>query len=241
MQGIKLVTFDATNTLLKFRIPPWQYYGLVARDYGFTGSDDGLKYRMMESFKFMNEQHPNFGQSDVTWRNWWLQVVELTFKDQLPPSVDINKIAMKLIDEFRTTKCWTVAYGSPKLLKLLKKKGITLGVISNFDPRLNDILRNVNLRDLFDFVLTSYEVGFSKPDARIFERALKYCKTPTEPSQSIHIGDDLEKDYKAAREAGWHALLVTPKVKPDKPSAKDHVFTSIESLYETVQQNAVKL
>ncbi|KOB74938.1 Haloacid dehalogenase [Operophtera brumata] len=142
MQAIKLVTFDATNTLLKFRIPPWQYYALVARDYGFTGSDDALEAQMKDSLKLMSKQHPNFGQSDVNWRCWWHKVVKLTFKNHLPASVDVDKIAMQLIDEFRTTKCWTVAYGSSKLLQLLKKNGVTIGVLSNFDPRLNDILCN---------------------------------------------------------------------------------------------------
>lgn len=241
MQAIKLVTFDATNTLLKFKIPPWQYYGLVARDFGFTGSDDVLETQMKESFKLMSKQHPNFGQNDVSWRCWWHEVVKLTFKSHLPASVDVDKIAMKLIKEFSSRKCWTVAYGSPKLLQLLKKNGVTVGVISNFDPRLSDILRSVNLHNLFDFVLTSYEVGYSKPDARIFEKALKYCKEPVEPSQALHVGDDMEKDYCGTRAAGWHALLVAPNLKLGIPLAKDHVFTSIDALYEAVDQNAISL
>lgn len=243
MQGIKLVTFDATNTLLKFKVPPWQYYSIVARDYGFKGTSEILKSRMKDSFKVMEERHPNFGKGGVTWENWWKQLVKLTFRGQMPDYANnnIEIIANKLINEFRTSRCWDVADGSRKLLDVLKKKNIHIGVISNFDPRLVDILKNINLYKEFDFVLTSYDIGFSKPDTKIFESAIKACKALPKPLECLHIGDSFEKDYKGGKAAGWHALMVGSDISNITLVPQKHVFMSILDLCKAVQQNKIYL
>ncbi|KAG6446960.1 haloacid dehalogenase-like hydrolase domain-containing protein 3 [Manduca sexta] len=240
LQGIKLVTFDATNTLLKFRIPPWHFYTIVARDHGFKGSPDDVKTKMKDSFKLMWEKHPNFGKDTITWEGWWRQLVKLTLKDHLPASADVATLADTLINEFKTKRCWCIADGGDNIICSLRKQGVSVGIISNFDPRLDDILKNLNLHDVFEFILTSYKSGFSKPDKRIFEYALKLCKQPVEPNEALHIGDDLQKDYEGARSAGWHALLVTTNL-PEKPPAKDHVFNNLEQLSLAIEQKNLKL
>ncbi|KAI5640902.1 haloacid dehalogenase-like hydrolase domain-containing protein [Phthorimaea operculella] len=242
LQGIKLVTFDATNTLLKFKVPPWQHYAAVAREYGFKGTSDDLKHRLLNSYKIMWNQHPNFGRTSLQWEPWWKQVVKLTFDGQLPSQADIEVIATRLIDEFKTTKCWSQAEGGKNLIQLLRNKGITsVGVISNFDPRLVDILKSVRIHDSFDFILTSYETGFSKPDERIFKKALEKCDLGVIPSESLHIGDDLAKDYDAAKSAGWHALIISQNTKTEKPPASDHVFNNLEEVIYAIENDKLKL
>ncbi|CAH2035760.1 unnamed protein product, partial [Iphiclides podalirius] len=58
------------------------------------------------------------------------------------------------------------------------------------------------------------EVGHTKPDREIFDHALKVHMNAC-PAECLHIGDDLEKDFRGARAAGWHALLVTNKEYKD--------------------------
>lgn len=238
--GIKLVTFDATNTLLKFRVPPWEYYALVARDYGFTGGEDEIKSKFKESFKVMWEKHPNFGKNTISWQDWWRKVVGLTLRDHLPDKADVVTVANKLINEFRTSRCWNVADGGHNLLRVLHNKGVSLGVISNSDPRLRDILRNLDLYKHFEFVLTSYESGCSKPDKIIFDEALQLCKKNVNPNEAIHIGDDIDKDYKGAKAAGWHALLILNNLT-EKPPAKEHVFRNLDELSLVIEKNQLKL
>lgn len=205
--GIKLVTFDATNTLLKFRVPPWEYYVLVARDHGFKGKEDEVKLKLKESFDVMWEKHPNFGKNTILWQDWWRQVVGLTLRDHLPDKADVVTVANRLINEFKTSRCWNVADGGQNLLRVLHKKGVSIGVISNFDPRLKDILRNLDLYKQFEFVLTSYESGYNKSDREIFDEALRLCKKNVEPSEALHIGDDFAKDYQI-KERGLQAGII---------------------------------
>ena len=48
--------------------------------------------------------------------------------------------------------------------------------------------------------LNSSELGTDKPDPKIFQRALKLMNL--NPDQVLHVGDDPERDWKAARGAG---------------------------------------
>ncbi|KAM3956893.1 haloacid dehalogenase-like hydrolase domain-containing protein 3 [Aphomia sociella] len=241
LQHLKLVTFDVTNTLLKFRVPPWQYYTVVAREHGFEGTEEDVKSRFLDSYNVMWKKHPNFGKCTIAWDKWWRQVVKRTFEGRLPVSSDANVIADTLIEEFKTTKCWCAMEGSEKILNLLQKKGISIGVISNFDPRLYDILHNIGLIDKFDFIITSYEFGHSKPDEKIFKHALERSNRCPKASESLHIGDDVKKDYEGARLAGWHAVLVTKNIQTEKPPAPNHVFDSLDKLYLALEKDRLVL
>ncbi|XP_023954160.2 rhythmically expressed gene 2 protein-like [Bicyclus anynana] len=237
LNGIKLVTFDVTNTLLKFRMPPYDYYAFVAHSHGFKGTGIDIKNRLLSSYKDLTKQHPNFGRDSITWKRWWSRVIEMTFHGHLPTNAKVDVISEKLIEDFKTSSCWEVAEGGVELIRLLKSLGIVVGVISNIDPRLHDILTNLCIDGCFEFVLTSYEVGVCKPDKMIFECAqAKYGKSISS-SQCLHIGDDLEKDYNGAKAAGWHALLITDKVK----SHSVNTYSNLKELHEAIENKTLQL
>jgi len=75
-----------------------------------------------------------------------------------------------------------------------------LSVISNFDGRLRFILEHLGISKFFKHVFISSELGADKPDPEIFRRALKVINL--KPEQVLHVGDDAERDWKAARSAG---------------------------------------
>ncbi|XP_038216850.1 rhythmically expressed gene 2 protein-like [Zerene cesonia] len=205
---IKLITFDATNTLLKFCTTPWEYYSKVASENGYKVSEDVIKDQFYKSYRVFSQEYPNFGRETIHWDNWWRRIVHATFNDQIRDTAAINRIATALIEDYKTPKCWCHAKGSLELLRYLKKHGVTLGVISNFDPRLHEILHKMCVHSYFKFVLTSYEAGYSKPDRRIFESAVKLSSAPVLPHECLHIGDDFKKDFEGAKGAGWHGILV---------------------------------
>ncbi|XP_073957163.1 rhythmically expressed gene 2 protein-like, partial [Choristoneura fumiferana] len=214
----------------------WQYYADVAQDFGFTVDAQQVKTLSLKSFKTIDKKHPNFGRDTICWEEWWRKIVKSSFTGLLPAAADVDGIAKRLIEDFKTTKCWCKAHGSEKLLTLLRGKGISIGVISNYDPRLYEVLSNISLGSHFDFVITSYDVGFSKPDKRIFDYAMQEFKGFVAPSECLHIGDDVEKDYEGARAAGWHSVLVNVDVTETPPACK-HVFTDIEALNLAIQHD----
>jgi len=117
-----------------------------------------------------------------------------------------------------------------------------LGVISNFDQRLEFILEDIQLRQYFTFVLTSYNFGIEKPNLPIFEEALRlakyYQRHDILPCEAIHIGDQMDDDYFGARNAGWNAALIKREDKiDDNKIPKEDIFTSLKefgSHYEKI-------
>ena len=91
-------------------------------------------------------------------------------------------------------------------LRGLRERGLRLLAVSNWDCSLSGVLERCGLGDLLDGVVTSAEVGASKPDPAIFRAALELARA--EPDQVLHVGDTPEEDLAGARATGIAALLI---------------------------------
>ena len=109
------------------------------------------------------------------------------------------------------------------LLRLAKK--YRLGVISNADGKIADILAHCGIADCFETITDSGIVGKEKPHPAIFEAALRSLNV--RPEESLFIGDVYAVDYLGAKRAGMDAILF------DAPGAyKDKGVPRVESLEE---------
>jgi putative hydrolase of the HAD superfamily len=76
-----------------------------------------------------------------------------------------EKISDEIFKEFSGGSYWQKYDNCDLILAELKKSNFKLGVISNFDERLFDILKNLDIRQYFDFVcIPSTCNGSYKPD-----------------------------------------------------------------------------
>ena len=91
-------------------------------------------------------------------------------------------------------------------MDLLKQQGLTLGLISNMNRNGDELAESMGLTPLLDFAVTSAEVGSEKPHAPIFLAALE--KADAQPSQSIHVGDQITSDIEGATNVGINPVLV---------------------------------
>ena len=96
----------------------------------------------------------------------------------------------------------------PEALALMRDRGLTLIVVSNSDGTAERSLEAAGLRSYLDLVIDSAIVGYEKPDARIFEHALR--ASGSQPERTLHVGDLYHADVTGARAAGIHALLLDP-------------------------------
>ena len=96
----------------------------------------------------------------------------------------------------------------PGVLRALRERGARLVVVSNWDVSLHGVLRETGLDGLLDGVLTSAEERISKPDPRIFERALALAGGVRARRRRWHVGDDLVADVGGAQAAGITPVLV---------------------------------
>jgi FMN phosphatase YigB (HAD superfamily) len=67
----------------------------------------------------------------------------------------------------------------------------------------NADIDRIGIGHYFDASAAAHEVGFGKPDPRIFEHACS--RVGVQASRVLHVGDDLELDILGARGAGMHA------------------------------------
>lgn len=237
---LKLVTFDVTDTLLQFRNNVGKQYSEIGALHGIKCPKQAIAQNFKTHWYLMKKEHPNFGLvTGIGWEKWWKLLVYRTFKDADLNADDakLEIISSKLIEMYKSSQCWQQCYGALGLLSYLRNRGITLGVLSNFDERLPVLLENTKLRHYFRFVITSYEAGFEKPDERIFNEALCQAKIPNlKPEQCLHIGDTAALDYLGARKAGWHSALIhedaqfiTKKYSDIDP---DHIYRTLYDLHK---------
>jgi putative hydrolase of the HAD superfamily len=134
-----------------------------------------------------------------------------------------------IYDVFRSKESWRVFEDVTEsgLLNQLQNNGVVLGVVSNWDSRLPEILKNTGLAPYFNFILASTVVGSAKPDAAIFKEALQRAGVSAE--QACHIGDEPATDIEGAHNAGMHAILIDRKDHHNGATA-----TKVGSFHELV-------
>lgn len=96
----------------------------------------------------------------------------------------------------------------PEVISVLEKfkaRGISMGVLSNWDFSLPRILQSLQLSDYFSFVLASSQFGLQKPDIGFFRCALERAQQQYSGLQSkdcYYVGDHYDGDVIGARNAG---------------------------------------
>lgn len=124
---------------------------------------------------------------------------------------------------------------SKKVLESCSSLGLKLGVVSNFDNRLEAILRNCGLLSHFSFLITSETAGVAKPSPAIFDHALQKCGTPAD--SVAHIGDHYVNDYLASRSVGIHGFLLERDNMNGQVSVpEEHRLGTLEELPSRLQK-----
>lgn len=91
-------------------------------------------------------------------------------------------------------------------LEALRRRGVRLVCVSNWDVSLARVLERCGLEGLLDGAVSSASAGARKPDPEIFAPALEIAGCG--PAEALHVGDTAEEDLEAARAAGIRALLL---------------------------------
>jgi putative hydrolase of the HAD superfamily len=208
--------FDAAGTLFRVRGSVGRVYLECALEHGFQPEEEPreVEKRLDEGFRraFAGKKplHSLNGSAEgitVLERRWWLEVVAEVFRDY-PRLEDFDAFFADLYERFRSCAAWEMEPGCEALLQALRQRGRRLGVITNFDSRVEDVLSALGIRDFFETVTISSRSSAAKPDVRIFAEAL--AEAGASPDNSLHVGDHPEEDYRAARRAGLRALLYDP-------------------------------
>ena len=87
----------------------------------------------------------------------------------------------------------------------LRERGWHHLILSNHVPELENIVKGLSIRNLFESVITSAKIGYEKPHPEAYRIALSKAGNP---EVVWMIGDNPNADVKGAEKAGVPAILV---------------------------------
>jgi putative hydrolase of the HAD superfamily len=205
----EVIFFDAAGTLIEVRGGVGEIYSRVAREFAFEAEPQILQQNFSHSFRRQPPLAFPPGTPDAALiepeKDWWRNLVKEVFAG-LGSFPRFDEFFNEIFERFRSRELWRVYDDVEPALTELRRRGLKLGVISNFDSRLYDVLRACELDRFFDSVHVSTRVGAAKPDPAIFQAALNYHVV--EAQQAWHVGDSLREDVEGAMAIGVNAILL---------------------------------
>lgn len=206
--AIKAIYFDAAGTLIKPVRPVGDSYAMLAQHYGVEVSPSEITARFRSCFASAPPlAFPNVPLSNLVTleRQWWKQLVERVL-DPWRQFPDFDAYFAELFSYFARPDAWELYPDVLETLLTLRGRHVVLGVISNFDTRLEGILEGLGAAGFFDQIFVSSRIGHAKPARQIFQAALDTHAIAA--NDAVHVGDSEEKDFHGATRAGLKAILV---------------------------------
>lgn len=115
----------------------------------------------------------------------------------------------------------------------LRRLGVRLVVVSNWDASLHEVLAATGLGPLIDGAITSAELGAAKPDPALFRHALAMAGIA--PAAAWHVGDTPEEDVAGAQAAGVTPVLLDRDGSGGDPGPGVRVIRSLSELCDLVR------
>jgi putative hydrolase of the HAD superfamily len=200
--GYRAVLLDALGTLVELE-PPWPILRrTLSTRHGIEVSEGDARQAMLREMAYYRAHHQD-GSDEASLADLRRRCA-LVLRDQLPAAAALgaDETTEVLLDSLRFTPFPDAA----PALAALRGEGLRLAVVSNWDCSLRSVLAELGLAGAVDAIVVSAEVGATKPDAAIFQAALRELRR--EPGEAVFVGDSLETDVQGARAAGLRAMLL---------------------------------
>jgi len=112
----------------------------------------------------------------------------------------------ELFDHFAKSANWKCFHDVPETVAELSRRGLILGIASNFDLRLHAVLDGIPPLQSIAHRVVSSEAGWRKPSSRFFNAVCRQLGLPAE--DVLVVGDDLVNDVVGAQQAGCKAAWI---------------------------------
>ena len=204
---IRAILFDAAGTLIYLpRGVGWHYREIAAR-HGMELEEKRLGAAFGAAFKGAGPRVGGGVSGPEDDKLWWRALVRrvLAACGEEPGDLVFEGMFEELYGRFAEPGVWALYPEAAAVLEALRGR-YRLGMVSNFDRRLYPVLEQLRVREWFETIVISSELGVDKPDGRMFAAALEALGVA--PGETVHAGDDPEQDWRAAEAAGLHVYRV---------------------------------
>ena len=239
MKMPKMILFDYGQTLIAEQ-----------KFDGVKGTEAVLQYATKNKYNLSAEQvqekagaiNKELGRFDPQKRH--LVQIEVPNTMFTPYLYESQGIEVPLSNEEIDTIFWDAAApgkpteGMEEFLAYLKNNGIRTGVISNIAYAAAVVTARIKRllpENAFEFIITSSNYMFRKPNKRIFDLALE--KAGLAPEDVWYIGDQYECDIKGALGAGlfpvWYIGAIDVSYTADKSILTVKSWSELKQRMET--------
>ncbi len=202
---VRAITFDAGGTLIRPYPSVGEIYFETLRGFGIEVDPQEVEKDFRVAFNETVRRGNDKRVSNESERVFWQRVVRNCLGRHIPPDI-FDKVFDELYDTFVSASRWQLAEDALPILKELRHRGYRLAILSNADSRFCQVFKEMGLTDLMEAIFISSEIGYEKPDLRIFRHVEKTLKLS--PPQILHIGDSPRHDAEGAANAGWQYRLL---------------------------------
>ena len=219
-KNIKAVFFDAADTLFYIKDGLGNTYAEPAKKYGVNPDPAELKKAFSKHFSSSPPLAFKAGNTEelkLLEKKWWYEVVHNVYTD-IGMFEKFDEYFNDLFETFRTS-AWKIFPETEEVLSRLKTRGYRIVIVSNFDSRVYDVCRSMDILEYFDDFVISSESGCAKPSIEIFQLALQ--RNGLSPDECVHIGDNYVNDYVCPTSIGMNAVFLDRENEhPDKSISK---------------------
>jgi putative hydrolase of the HAD superfamily len=205
---LRAVFFDVGNTLVYPHPSVSEVCRQVLAEAGHTRDLHAIDTYMPLVDAYYEER---YREDDAFWtdeqrtHSVWVGMYSLLCRE-LGLEAEAVSIARRVYEEFGKPDRWALYDDVLPALQRLTDRGLTVGIISNWDSRLSGVLAGLGLGEYVSTIVSSAEVGLHKPDPRIFELACE--RLGVKPQRAAHVGDHHYADYLGAQALGMRAVLI---------------------------------
>ena len=107
--------------------------------------------------------------------------------------------------------------GAQEFLQRLRQIGARLVAVSNSTQEVQNVLAKLEVREYFDEVVLSYEVGVVKPSPALYMSSPWFRRAKGDGIRAFVVGDQFEKDILAAQILRVDSILLKHKARPSRP------------------------
>ncbi|MBM4455421.1 MAG: HAD-IA family hydrolase [Verrucomicrobia bacterium] len=203
---IRAVFFDAGGTLLRTAEPVGRTYARFASHYGWPAEEEPLDHGFRTAWKKRSAE--GAGLDGTLGREGWKRILKASVEaGGLPEGFPFDDYFDEVYAHFARPDAWRDFPETEAVLARLHERGIRTGILSNWDPRLRQVLAGFRWAERLDPVLISEEVGAEKPGLEIFRKAEQAGGVTA--GECALVGDDPHSDQRGAEGAGWRWALVS--------------------------------
>ena len=231
----RAIFFDVGDTLVRARRPYDETIAAISQDIGLklpVAAIDNLAAHLDACVMTRTEQLRPFTFPAPESQQFWLETYHSFFARFLS-DVEALQLAHAVRALLSSPAGYALFDDTVPTLERLRAHGYRLGIISNWEAWLPELLEATHINTYFDHVIISGVCGVEKPDPRIFTLAVQESGYGTD--EVVYIGDRPAHDVEPALAVGITPILLDQTGRyPD--SQTPIRITSLSELPTVLQQ-----